>query len=156
MDGIKERRINKSILVAIYIFCATQVLVLVQKLMQYNSEEFKPYLLNTIPKETLKLFSQEQINQSINDVFILFNVIVFGMFFTMAYIIFEIYRGKNWARIMMAISVVLSSLYFVIFFATHPFIFPIHLLSLGVVVGEIAGVILLYKKENSCHFKPKK
>ncbi len=158
MAGIKENNSllgYKNIKIAVYIFCITQITIFIKQfydLYGYDLQQFVPMVLEIYPiaeNELIKLISYAQIYMY---------AILLVSFFSMIFIIFKTSQGKEWARILLIASCVISYIFIVFGFIYNFFILndvDWVTLSYKVIISafEIYALFLILDKKTTHLFK---
>lgn len=151
--------IPKNVKIAVWIFYFTQVIGLVRQYFYYAQVDLKVFLLDKIPYEYKQIIPKEQLEQMM----IYYEYAIYALtivsFLGMIYVVFETSRGKNWARILLLISCILtyvfvfgSMIFALAIGASYQGLSEIFAYRIIIPLLEIFALILLFSKKSKPYF----
>lgn len=147
----------KNVKIAIWIFYFTQIIGLIKQYFHYINVDFKLILLNNIPSQYMQLISNEQLEQILLYYRYAIYIGVVVSFLSMIYVIYETSLGKNWARVLLLISCILTYILlfgasFFTYITNQGFDFNSFIYRVIVSLLEIFALILLFNKNSKPYF----
>lgn len=152
-----EKVVPKNIKIATWILYFAQAIGLIKQYLHYINVDLRAILLNNIPSQYMQLISNEQLEQLLVYYKYAIYAGVIVSFLGMIYVIYETSLGKNWARVLLLISCILT--YILLFGASiftyitnQGFDFSTFVYRIIVSLLEIFALILLFSKNSKSYF----
>ncbi len=160
MDGTKENNSlmgYKNIKIAIYIFYITQIFIFIRGLVQVYGYDFVSLFALYVPNMG-QILSKAQVVELSFYMMIYAYFVVFISFFSMVFIVYKTSQGRQWAKVLLVVSCLLSYIFILIsgiytFFVLQKSLGAFFIFSVFVSFIEIYALVLLLDKKTTHLFK---